>query len=144
MRLFKQDTKVEALRQAPLFQGMSRHELGQLAQVSEDIEAPAGKVLCKEGDVGQEFFVIVEGELELTRQGESLGTATAGDFFGEIALVEDIPRTATVTAKTPVRFFVLTRQAFGPLLEVNPGVQRKVMQALARRVADLLPETTPT
>src|SRR5918992_6366789 len=137
MRLFSQDTKVEALRKAPLFEGLSKKELTQLARVSEDMEIPEGTVLTKEGDLGQEFFVIVDGETEVKRKGKNLGTRGAGDFIGEIALLEEVPRTATVKAKTPLRAFVLTRTDFLHLLEENPGVERKVMRALAKRVADL-------
>ncbi len=137
MRLFSQDTKVEALKRAALFEGLSRKELTQLARVSEDLEIPKGAVLTKEGDLGHEFFVIVEGQTEVKRKGKSLGNRGAGDFIGEIALLEQIPRTATVTAKTPLRVFVLTSKDFHHLLEENPNVERKVLRTLAKRVADL-------
>jgi CRP/FNR family transcriptional regulator, cyclic AMP receptor protein len=142
VRLFTQDTKVEALKRAPLFAGLSRKELVQLARVSEDLEVPPGKVLCKEGRTGQEFFVIVDGEADVTRSGKHVATRTGGEFFGEIALLEDTPRTATVTAKTPLRFFVLTRKDFRHLVNENPNVERKVLRALARRVVELSGDPT--
>ena len=142
MRLFTQDTKVEALKRAPLFAGLSRKELVQLARVSEDVEVPPGKVLCKEGQTGREFFVIVDGEVEVTRSDKHVATRTGGEFFGEIALLEDTPRTATVTAKTPLRFFVLTRKDFRHLVNENPNVERKVLRALARRVVELSGDPT--
>ena len=131
MALFTQDTKVKSLRQTPLFEGLSKRELTELARRSEDMELDAGTVLCKEGDVGREFFVIVDGEVDVKRKGRRLGTRGAGDF----ALLEDIERTATVTAKTPVRVFVLTRPAFQHLINESPAVERKVMRTLARRLA---------
>ncbi len=134
MRLFSQDTKVAALARAPLFDGLSKKELGQLAKTTEDLEVPPGKVLCKQGDLGREFFVIVEGEADVRRASRKVGTLGPGEFFGEIALVERTPRTATVTAKTPLRFFVLTSQSFWGLLDHNPEVERKVLRALAKRV----------
>jgi CRP/FNR family transcriptional regulator, cyclic AMP receptor protein len=137
VRLFSQDTKVEALKRAPLFEGLSKKELSQLARVSEDMEIPQGQVLTKEGQIGHEFFVIVEGETEVTKNGKPVAKRGGGDFVGEIALVEEVPRTATVTAKTPLRVFVLTSTDFHYLLEENPKVQGKVMRALARRVAEL-------
>ena len=137
MRLFSQDTKVEALKRAPLFEGLSKKELTQLARVSEDLEIPEGKTLTKEGELGHEFFVIVEGETEVKRKGRSLGSRGDGDFIGEIALLEEVTRTATVTAKTPLRVFVLTSKDFHHLLEQNPNVERKVLRTLAKRVADL-------
>jgi CRP-like cAMP-binding protein len=142
VRLFTQDTKVEALKRAPLFASLSRKELVQLARVSEDLEVPPGKVLCKEGQTGQEFFVIVDGEVEVTRNGKHVATRTGGEFFGEIALLEETQRTATVTAKTPLRFFVLTRKDFRHLVNENPNVERKVLRALARRVVELSGDPT--
>jgi CRP/FNR family transcriptional regulator, cyclic AMP receptor protein len=135
MALFTQDTKIKSLRQTPLFEGLSKKELTQLARQSEDMELEAGTVLCKEGDVGKEFFVIVDGEVDVKRKGRRLGTRGAGDFIGEIALLEDIERTATVTANTPLRVFVLTRPAFQHLINESPAVERKVMRTLARRLA---------
>jgi len=142
VRLFKQDTKVEALKRAPLFEGLSRKELVQLARVTEDLEVPPGKTLCKEGDVGHEFFVLVDGEAEVTRNGKRVASRAGGDFVGEIALLEETTRTATVTAKTPLRFFVLTRNDFRHLVDQNPSVERKVMRALARRVVELSRDPT--
>jgi CRP/FNR family transcriptional regulator, cyclic AMP receptor protein len=137
VRLFSQDTKVESLKRAPLFEGLSRKELTQLARVSEDMELPPGTALCKEGQIGHEFFVIVDGEVEITKKGKRVTKRGGGEFIGEIALVDQVPRTATVTAKTPLRVFVLTSKDFHHLLEENPKVQGKVMRALARRVAEL-------
>ena len=134
MPLFSHDSKADALGRTPLFDGLSRGELQDLAKVTEDLEVDPGKVLCREGETAREFFVIVDGEVEVTKDGGRISTLSDGDFFGEIALIEDIPRTATVTATTPLRFFVLTRQAFWSLLERQPDVERKVLRALAKRV----------
>jgi CRP-like cAMP-binding protein len=98
--------------------------------------------LCREGERGQEFFVIMEGEAQITRDGKPLATRRSGDFFGEIALVEDVPRTATVTATTPIRFFVLTRQRFLRLLDEQPSVERKVLRALAKRLLSVSDDLT--
>ena len=136
MRLFSQDTKVQALKGASLFEGLSRKELAQLARVSEDLEVEPGEVLCKEGEIGHEFFVIVEGSVKVTRKGRTVASRVSGDFVGEIALLEEMPRTATVTTETPVRLFVLTRKDFRHLLDENPSVERKVLRALARRLAE--------
>jgi CRP-like cAMP-binding protein len=142
VRLFSQDTKVEALKRAPLFEGLSKKELTELARVTEDLEIGAGEVLCKEGDIGQEFFVIVEGETDVTTNGKRVAARGGGDFVGEIALLEETTRTATVTAKTPLRVFVLTRQDFRHLVREHPSVEQKVMRALARRVVELSGDPT--
>ena len=134
MRRASRDTKVEALRRSPLFEGLSKKDLTELARHTEDVDVSAGQVLCKEGQSGSEFFVILEGEAAITRKGTPIRTLGPGEFFGEIALVEDGPRTASVTAKTPLRTFVLTRGDFLHLLDEQPMVERKVLRALARRV----------
>ena len=134
--LFPHDTKVASLAKAPLFAALSRQELGQLAKATEDLEVDEGKTLTREGDLGREFFVIVDGEVTVTQDGNEIRRLGAGDFFGEIALIYDnARRTATVTAVSPLRFFVLTRQSFRSLLEHQPEVEEKVMAALEERLA---------
>ncbi len=135
MRLFSQDVKVEALKRAPLFEGLAKKELAQLARVTEDLKIEPGTVLCREGRIGHEFFVIVDGEAEVTKAGKKIATRSGGDFVGEIALLTTKTRTATVTATTPIRCFILTRGDFRRVLEESPGVQLKVMTALAERLA---------
>jgi CRP/FNR family transcriptional regulator, cyclic AMP receptor protein len=135
VRLFGSDAKIDALKRAPLFEGLSRKELEHLAQLADDLEIPAGKVLTRQGDTGREFFVLMDGEVEVVRDGEVIGTSGAGDFIGEISILEDMPRTATVTAKTPVRLFVLTAQSFRSFVEESPEVENKVLRTLARRLA---------
>jgi len=134
--LFPHDTKVDALAKAPLFAALSRHELGELAKATEDLEVEEGKTLTREGDLGREFFVIVEGDVSVMQDGNEIRRLGAGDFFGEIALIYDnARRTATVTAASPLRFFVLTRQSFRSLLEHQPEIEEKVMAALEERLA---------
>src|SRR5437763_1862599 len=137
MPLFTRDTKVEALRRAPLFEGLSTKELTEVAVRTEDMDFPAGKVLCQEGQSGYELYVIMEGEADVTRKGQKLATHTACGFFGEVALVEDVPRNATVTATTPVRCFVLTRGRFLHVIDEFPDVERKVLRALAKRLVSV-------
>jgi CRP/FNR family cyclic AMP-dependent transcriptional regulator len=132
--LFSTDSKVKALARAPLFEGLSRSELEELAKVTEDLDDEAGRVLCREGESAREFFVIIDGDVGVTKGGEEIRTLSSGDFFGEIGLLEDVPRTATVTARTPIRYFVLTRQSFRSLLDRQPEIERKVMRAFADRV----------
>jgi CRP/FNR family cyclic AMP-dependent transcriptional regulator len=142
VKLFSQDKKVEALKRAPLFEGLSRKELVQLARLTDDVEIPAGRVLCREGDRGREFFVLVEGKVDVARNGRGVATLGAGDFVGEISLLEPTPRTATVTAQTPLRFFVLAPKDFQQMLDENPSIERKVLRALARRVLELSRDPT--
>jgi CRP-like cAMP-binding protein len=135
MQLFSHDDKATALGRAPLFRNLSRAELVELAKVTEDLDAAEGKVLAREGDIGHEFFVIVDGEVAVTRDGQEVRRLSSGDFFGEIALIWESPRrTATVTAATPVRFFVLTRQAFRSLIDHHPDIEAKVLEEVERRM----------
>lgn len=142
MALFSHDTKADALGRTTLFAGLSKKDRGELAKVTEDLEVSAGKELTREGETGREFFVIVEGEAEVTKDGKQVRTLGPGDFFGEIALVAHSPRTASVTAKSDLRFFVLTSQAFWGLLDNQPNVEREVLRALALRLADQADDPT--
>jgi CRP-like cAMP-binding protein len=135
VRLFSQDVKVESLKRAPLFEGLSKKELRELARVTEDLQVEPGTVLCREGKVGREFFVIVDGTADVTKAGERIARRSGGDFVGEIALLTTSKRTATVVATTPLRCFILTQSDFRRVLDANPSVQRKVLQALADRLA---------
>jgi CRP-like cAMP-binding protein len=137
MKLFSHDTKIDALKQVPLFEGLSKKELTRLAQGTEDLELSSGTVLCREGGLAREFFVLVEGTVEVTKDGKRLATLVGGDFVGEIALINHSPRTATVTATSQVHCFVLTSGEFRRALDDNRNIERKVMQALAARVAAL-------
>jgi CRP-like cAMP-binding protein len=137
MQLFSHDDKATALGHAPLFKNLARGDLVQLAMATEDLEVEAGKVLAREGEIGQEFFVIVDGEVSVSKDGAEIRRLGAGEFFGEIALIWDSPRrTATVTSATPVRFFVLTRQAFRGLIDHHPDIEAKVLEVLEERVRE--------
>lgn len=142
MRLFSQDTKVEALRGCSLFEDLSRSELADVAKASEDVEVEAGRVLFSEGDAAHEFYVIVDGEVEVSKGTAKLARLGPGEFFGELALLDHSTRTATVTAATPLRFFVLTSGAFRPLIEDNPKLAHKLLRAVARRARTAFADPT--
>ena len=136
------NVKLEALSRAPLFEGLTRKELTELARVTDELSVPAGTVLCREGSIGSEFFVLRDGTATVTRDGKVLATRAGGEFFGEIALIATTKRTATVTAATDVRCFVLTSRAFRRVLDDNRGVERKVTQALAERLLSYADDPT--
>jgi CRP-like cAMP-binding protein len=135
----RKNAKVELLRRMPLFAQFSTRELNEVAAVADEVEVPKGKALTKQGRPGREFFVLVEGQADVTRDGRRVFSLGRGDFFGEIALVAKRPRTATVTTTTPASVLVVTDRSFQSLMERHPSMQLKVLQALAERVArDLL------
>lgn len=133
MRLHK-DTKVELLKGVPLFSGCSKAELQRIAALADELDLADGATLIREGERGREFIVVVEGSVRVTRDGKTVRDLGAGDFIGEIALVSDVPRTATVTASSPVRLLVVTDRAFRALIEQMPSIATKVLQALGERL----------
>ena len=133
--MLRRNEKVELIKKVPLFAGCSKGELEQIAQIADEIDLVEGKEMTREGSRGREFFVLLEGDADVTKGGSSINKLGAGDFFGEIALVSDSPRTATVTATSPVRALVITDRSFRRLLDEQPEIQRKVLIALAERLA---------
>jgi CRP/FNR family transcriptional regulator, cyclic AMP receptor protein len=130
------NAKIDLLRRIPLFERCSRRELTRLATTADEVDLPEGRALTREGEPGREFFVLVEGLAVVRRKGRRVTVLSAGDFFGEIALLTERPRTATVTAGTPVRVLVLTRRDFRRLMAEMPSLQAKVLAAVAERLPD--------
>ncbi len=129
------DSKVDAIAHVPLFSRCSRGELKKIAQIADEVDLPAGKTLMTEGARGREFFVLIEGTADVRSNTRLLPSLGPGDFFGEIALITEHPRTATVTTATPVRALVITDRAFRQLMHDSPEIQGKVLEAVASRLA---------
>jgi CRP-like cAMP-binding protein len=132
--VLRKNRKMELLKSVPLFSGCSKKELEHVSMIADEIDLPAGKTLISEGASGREFFVLAEGTAEITRKGQRIDTASAGDFFGEMALLTDRPRNATVTTTSAVDALVVTASSFRALIEVNPLIALKVMRAVADRL----------
>lgn len=128
--------KIDLIRQVPLFGGCSKTELAQVAAIADELDLGEGATLITEGERGREFLVVVEGTVKVTRDGRKLRDLGAGSFVGEIALVADVPRTATVVATSPVRLLVITDRAFKELVRKTPTIASKVMQSLGERLHD--------
>jgi len=133
--VLRSNEKVELIKRVPLFAHCSKRELQEVAQLADEIDLREGKEMTRQGSRGREFFVLLEGTANVTKNGRRINTLGSGDFFGEIALVSDTPRTATVTATSPVRALVVTDRSFRRLLEDSPSIQSKVLTALAERLA---------
>ncbi len=135
------DEKLALLHRIPLFSAFDRRRLERLGMLADEVDVPAGKVLMRQGERGTEMMVIVSGSVSVDRDGNRLNTLGSGDFFGEIALVDGGPRTATVTAEEPTRLLVLSHRDFHSMMDEFPEIANQVMNALANRVRHLDPET---
>ena len=133
--MLRRNQKVELIKRAPLFAGLSKRELEEIAGIADEIDLREGKELTTQGKSAREFFVLLEGSADVTKDGRKINELGDGDFFGEIALVSHSPRTATVTATAPIRALVITDRSFRRLLEDSPEIQLKVLEALAERLA---------
>jgi CRP-like cAMP-binding protein len=133
MRL-RRATKLDLLGKVPLFAGCSKRELGEIARVADEIDIPEGRTLITEGQHGREFFVIVDGTARVSRNGRKVNDLGPGDWAGEIALIANTPRTATVVSTSPVRLLVVTDRAFRDVLEKVPSIATKLMGTLGERL----------
>jgi CRP/FNR family transcriptional regulator, cyclic AMP receptor protein len=123
------------LKDVPFFSILSKKDLDTVARQTDEVDVREGKVLIRQGDLGQEFFVIEEGTAEVVRGGATVGELGPGDFFGEMALLDEERRTATVTAKSPMKLIVMTRSSFRALDKSVPKVHKAVHDAIAERRA---------
>jgi CRP/FNR family transcriptional regulator, cyclic AMP receptor protein len=129
------DAKADLIAHVPLFERCSKRELAAIAGIADQIERPEGRVVVREGEVGQEFWVLVEGNAEVTRDGTRVASLGPGDFFGEIALVSNVPRTASVRTTSPVSALVVSSRDFWRLLDESPSTQRKILETVGERLA---------
>ena len=126
--------RTELLRRVPLFSDLERRELEEIAGSLRERTYGAGDTVLTEGHAGVGFFVIVNGEARVTVRGDARARLSAGDYFGEIALITGTERTATVTAETELTCLALTSWEFRPLVEANGEIAWKLLQALARKL----------
>ena len=129
--------KVDALKMVPLFSGADQAQLESIAGQADEVQVQPGMALATQGGKGDELMVVLDGKAEVTRDGKHLADLGAGDFFGEISLLDGGPRTATVTATSPMRTLVIRRDAFGDIRESTPGLNDVVLVELAIRLRDL-------
>jgi len=124
----------EYLATVPLFSALSRSDLRQVMRVAEELDVPSGQVLVTEGRTGREFFLILEGRAIVRRNGRKVATLGPGQYFGELALIDRKPRSATVEAASAMKLLVLGQREFAGLLETLPGVAAKLLTGLAQRL----------
>jgi CRP/FNR family cyclic AMP-dependent transcriptional regulator len=129
------DQKLELLSKVPLLAGLDRRGLEEVGRLADEVDLPAGRIAARQGSSGEEFFVIVDGTVRIERDGQHLRDLGPGDFFGELALLGKVGRTATATCTTPCRLLVVGHREFHTLLTDFPTIQGAVLQAVARRIS---------
>jgi CRP/FNR family cyclic AMP-dependent transcriptional regulator len=130
------DEKVRRLSGMWLFSGCSQRELSLIARASQELSVTAGRVLCEQGRVGQEFFLILDGKAVVKRNGRRIGSLGRGDHFGEMALLDRLPRSASVVAESDMDLLVLSQREFNALMDRVPTLSRKLLAALSERLRE--------
>ena len=131
------DTVLARLAEIGIFAGCTKKELQEIVRLTTEITVPAGRVLTTEGEYGSEFAIVLEGTAEVTQKGKVVNQLAPGSHYGEMALLDDGPRTATITATSEMSLAVVARNEFGQLVEDVPALARAVMRGLAKRIREL-------
>ena len=128
------DPRVDRLRKVPLFSSCDEKQLEFIASRVDEVDIPAGQTLTEKGRSGGDFFVILSGQAEVSRGSAPATTLGPGDYFGEIALLDNGPRTATVIAKSALRCLVLSPGQFQDVLYQDPAIAVKMLHVVVRRL----------
>lgn len=128
------DMRIAHLRSVPMFQTCTDKELLQVARLAEQIDVPAGEVLVREGRLGHEFYVVAAGKAEVAHGDTVVAVLGPGDYFGELALLDPQPRTATVTMVEAGEVLEISQREFWSLLRDVPALPLKLLQGMARRL----------
>jgi CRP/FNR family cyclic AMP-dependent transcriptional regulator len=126
----------ELMRNVPLFAGLLPSELDRISLVMNPVDVAAGEVICAEGEPGHDFYVLARGEAAVERGGDTIAKLHGGDHFGELALLDRGPRSATVRALSECRLYVLHDASFASVLNEVPALAQKLLAALARRLRE--------
>jgi CRP/FNR family transcriptional regulator, cyclic AMP receptor protein len=129
-----QGDRIDRLEEVSLLDGCSRRQLRAIARISAVVEVPAGAVLARAGDAGEEFFVILDGHARVEVSPRKRSRLGPGQYFGEMSLLDGGPRSASVVAETPLRLLVIKRRNFSTLLREAPELTQNLMTTLSRRV----------
>lgn len=128
---------LDHLAEIPLFSSFSKRDLQKIAKASDEVEVEAGRVLVEEGTTGREAFVIIHGQATVKRNGRKVAVLGPGNHFGELALLDGGPRTATVVADTPMTLLVLGQRELNGVLDEVPGLAHKLMASMAQMIRSL-------
>ena len=128
----------EQLMDVPLFRGISKDDARLVSSLTTRLHRPAGGVLARQGHLGREFIIMLDGEVEVRCGDEVIATRGPGDYVGEIALLGNCPRTATLVAKTPVTFDVVGFREFATMVNVVDGVSDRINESMTQRLAEMV------
>ena len=133
MRLTSKEQRIKALQNVPILAGLSRTSLANLARSAHEVEVPEGGYLTRQGNTGDEMYIILDGKFAVRRHTRTVASCKKGDFFGEMSLIDGMPRSANVVAETDAHVLVVHRSDFNSLIE-SPRIGRSVMRTLAGRL----------
>ena len=134
MLLKRHSQKVDVLKSVPLLGTMSRRHLDLVARHADEVSVPAGRVLARQGGLCREFFVVLEGRARVEQSGKRIAAIGKGEMLGEMSLIDNKPRGATVIAETPMTLLVIESRSFGVLLDDVPELRKKVLVTLCERL----------
>jgi len=134
MFLSRRPDRIDWLKKVPLFSGLSGRDLDLIARQTDVVKADAGKVLTRQGALGEEFLLIVDGSARVERDGKPIARLETGDFFGEMSLIDGNPRSASVIAESPITLLVVESRSFRCLLDAVPALRRKISVTLCERL----------
>jgi CRP-like cAMP-binding protein len=127
---------VEQLKKIPLFDGVSNADLRRIAESARERRFDAGAAIVSAGEPGHGFYLILDGRLEVKQGGRIIATLGPGDYFGELALIRETPRSATVVAKDPTTCLALARWDFKGIVVSNPSIAIRLLETVANRIPD--------
>lgn len=131
------DEKVELIGSVPMFCRLGKREQEEVAKLLDEVEVPAGRVLMRQGETGGEMFIVVDGSFRVERDGQMVAEQGPGAVLGEMSLIAEGPRVATVTANTPGRLLVAAHREFHDLMEGHPAIKMQILQGLAEKVRNM-------
>ena len=132
----RSDSKLAHLAQVQLFSALNKKELALIGRAADEVPVPSGTVIVSEDTAGHEFYLILEGQAVVRRNGRRVAMLGPGQYFGELALLDQGPRTATVVADADMTLLVLGQREFAAVLDAVPRVSHKLLQAMAHRLRE--------
>jgi len=128
------DPKLALLKRVPLFTECRDEPLELIRRLADEVDVADGYTLMRQGDIGQEFFLIVDGRVRIERDGQTVATLGPGDYLGEISLISEERRSATAITEGPAKLLVITHQGFNSLMDASSSIRSAILRGLAGRL----------